>query len=310
MAESKTAVVAALAGNASLAVLKGISAAATGSAAMLAETFHSIADTGNQVLLLLGLRLAQRPADEAHRFGHGRNIYFWAFVVAVMLFTLGGAFAIWEAVQKLRHGGAHAPSIWSYVVLAGAFLFEAGSLTVALHSLREVKGDVPLGRFWRDNRDPTLTTVVLEDSAALLSLVVAAAGLLMSQLTGRAAWDAAASAIIGVLLILVALVLAFENYSLIIGESAPGDVQQRIARAIGTDASVARLVSLHTMHLAPDAVLVVARVKFRPDLRVSDIEASVERLEARIAPLAGAQTTRRMIVIEPAAGAADVSRAA
>src|SRR5690242_12975387 len=108
MAESKTAVVAALAGNASLAVLKGISAAATGSAAMLAETFHSIADTGNQVLLLLGLRLAQRPADEAHRFGHGRNIYFWAFVVAVMLFSLGGAFAIWEAVQKFRHGGVHA----------------------------------------------------------------------------------------------------------------------------------------------------------------------------------------------------------
>lgn len=310
MAESKTAVIAALAGNGSLAVLKGISAAVTGSAAMLAETFHSIADTGNQVLLLLGMRLAQRPPDEAHRFGHGRNVYFWAFVVAVMLFSLGGAFAIWEAVQKFRHGGEHASSIWSYAVLAGAFLFEAGSLAVALHSLRQVKGDVPLRRFWRDNRDPTLTTVVLEDSAALLSLVVAAAGLAMSHVTGSAAWDAAASATIGVLLIAVALLLAFENYSLIIGESAPADVQQRIADAIGAEPGVSRLVGLHTMHLGPDAVLVVARVQFRSDLHVADIEAAVERLEQRIAPLAGSETTRRMIVVEPAAGAADVSLAA
>jgi len=277
---------------------------------MLAETFHSIADTGNQILLLLGLRLARRPPDDAHRFGHGRNVYFWAFVVSVMLFTLGGAFAIWEAINKLRQGGVHATSLWSYVVLAGAFVFEAASLGVALHTLSEVRGAVPLRRFWRDNRDPTLTTVVLEDSAALLSLVVAAAGLFLSHATGRAVWDAAASATIGVLLIAVALLLAFENYSLIIGESAPGGVQQRIAAAIRGDASVKALVSLHTMHLGPDAVLVVARVAFRPDLSVAAVEAAVGRLEARIAPLAGAQTTPRMIVVEPAAPPSDIGAAA
>ena len=310
MAESRTAVIAALVGNTSLAVLKGISAAATGSAAMLAETFHSVADTGNQILLLLGLRLARRPPDDAHRFGHGRNVYFWAFVVSVMLFSLGGAFAIWEAIHKLAQGGAHATSMWSYVVLGGAFLFEAGSLGVALHALREVRGDVPLRQFWRDNRDPTLTTVVLEDSAALVSLVVAAVGLLLSHATGRAVWDAAASATIGVLLIAVALLLAFENYSLIIGESAPADVQNTMAEAIRSDPSVDGLASLHTMHLGPDAVLVVARVRFRPDLSVAAVERAVGRLEARIAPLAGSQTTPRMIVIEPAPPASDVGLAA
>ena len=310
MAESRTAVIAALAGNTSLAVLKGISAAATGSAAMLAETFHSIADTGNQLLLLLGLRLAERPPDDAHRFGHGRNIYFWAFVVALMLFSLGGAFSIWEAIDKFAHGAPHVSSGWSYIVLGGAFVFEAASLAVAVHALREVKGDVPLLRFWRDNRDPTLTTVVLEDSAALLSLVVAALGLLLSEQTGSAWWDAAASAVIGVMLIGVALVLALENYSLIIGESVPADVETRIAAAIGTDPAVKRLVSLHTMHLGPDAVLVVARVKFRPDVALPEIEAAVRRLEEHIAPLAGPQTTRRMIVIEPASDPADVDLAA
>lgn len=310
MAESRTAVIAALVGNTGLAVLKGVSAAATGSAAMLAETFHSVADTGNQLLLLLGLRLAHRPPDDAHRFGHGRNVYFWAFVVSIMLFTLGGAFAIWEAIHKLTQGGAHAPSIWSYVVLGGAFVFEAASLSVAVHSLRKVKGDVPLRRFWRDNRDPTLTTVVLEDSAALLSLLVAAAGLGLSHATGRATWDAAASATIGVLLIAVALLLAFENYSLIIGESAPSDVERRIAAVIRGDPSVHGLVSLHTMHLGPESVLVVARVTFRRDIAVAEIEAAVTRLERRIAPLAGSQTTARMIVIEPASPASDVDLAA
>ena len=300
MAESKTAVFAALAGNGALAILKGISAAATGSAAMLAETFHSIADTGNQLLLLLGLRLAGRAPDEERPFGHGRNVYFWAFVVSVMLFSLGGAFAIWEAVNKLLRGGTHDTSLWSFIVLGGAFVFEAGSLAVALHSVRRAKGDVPLPEFWRDNRDPTLTTVVLEDSAALLSLLVAGTGIWLSHATGNAVWDAAASGTIGVMLIAVALLLAFENYSLIIGESAPAGTEAAIRAALSSDPAVRQLISLHTMHLGPSAVLVVAQVKFRPEAALADVEAAVARLEARIAPLAGSDTTRRMVVIEPA----------
>jgi cation diffusion facilitator family transporter len=310
MAESKTAVIAALAGNAALAALKGVSAAATGSAAMLAETFHSIADTGNQLLLLLGMRLAQRPPDEARPFGHGRNVYFWAFVVSVMLFSLGGAFAIWEAIVKLRQGGEHATSAWTYGVLAGGFVFEAASLGVALHSFRKAKGVASLRKFWRDNRDPTLTTVILEDTAALFSLLVAATGIRLSEVTGDSVWDAAASGIIGVVLIAVALLLAAENYSLIIGESAAPEREARIRAAIESDAAVERLAGLYTTHLAPESVLVVAQVKFRPHVRLAELEAAVGRLEERVAPLAGSQTTRRMIVIEPAPAFRDRGMAA
>src|SRR6185436_18877906 len=139
MEESRTAVVAALLGNASLALLKGIAAAVTGSAAMLAETFHSIADTGNQVLLLVGMRLGRQPPDTVHPFGYGKNIYFWAFVVSAMLFTVGGAFSIWEGVHKLRAPSEHTASGWAFLVLAGAFVFESLSLAVATRALRRAK---------------------------------------------------------------------------------------------------------------------------------------------------------------------------
>jgi cation diffusion facilitator family transporter len=229
--ESRTAVLAALAGNLALAVLKGISAALTGSAAMLAETFHSVADTGNEILLLVGLRLGRRPPDAVHPFGYGKNVYFWAFVVSVMLFTVGGAFSIWEGVHKLRVPGEPGSLRWAFAVLAGAFVFESFSLAVAIRSLRRAKGDTPLGEFWVESRDPTLTTILLEDSSALLSIVLAAGGLTLGVLTGRSTWDALASLAIGLLLIAVAVVLALENYSLLLGEAAPRDVLARIAAA-------------------------------------------------------------------------------
>ena len=149
-AESKTAVVAALLGNAALAILKGIAAAVTGSAAMLAETCHSVADTGNQVLLMLGMRLSRRPPDALHPFGHGRDVYFWAFVVAMMLFSVAGAFSLWEAVGKLRHPTAHGSSfLMGYAVLGVAFVFEAMSLAVALHSLRKEMRARSVWRYFR-----------------------------------------------------------------------------------------------------------------------------------------------------------------
>jgi cation diffusion facilitator family transporter len=215
--ESRGAVLAALPGNGALAILKGIATVMTGSAAMLAETFHSVADTGNQVLLMLGLRLSRRPPDAAHPFGHGRDVYFWAFVVAMMLFSVGGAFSLWEGIDKFRHPTSHASFGVGYGVLGGAFVFEASSLGVALHVLRkEVRGR-SVWSYFRQSRDPTLTTVVLEDTAALTSIVIAAAGLALAQATGVSAWDAAASFLIGLVLIVVAIFLAIENYSLLIG---------------------------------------------------------------------------------------------
>ena len=184
MEESRIAVLAALLGNLALAIVKGISAAVTGSAAMMAETFHSCADTGNQVLLFIGMRRAARPPDEVHPFGYGKDIYFWSFVVAMMLFTVGGAFSIWEGIHKLRSPGAGQPLGWAFAVLAAAVVFEAISLGIAVRSLRRVKGDRSLREFVAENRDPTLVTVVLEDTSALVSLFLAAGGLALDGFNG------------------------------------------------------------------------------------------------------------------------------
>src|SRR5437868_13818168 len=297
--KSKTAVVAALIGNAALALLKGATAAMTGSAAMLAETFHSLADTGNQVLLFVGMRLSQRPPDRSHPFGYGMNTYFWAFVVSAMLFTVGGAFAIWEAVHKFLAPPAYVASPGAFFVLAGAFVFEAMSLGVALHSFRAERRGEPILRFMREARDPTLPTVLLEDSAALLSIVVAAAGLALAQLTAELRWDAAASAVIGLLLIAVASFLAYENYSLLLGEPATAEHEAAIRARLAADPAVRDVVSLSTMHLGPTAVLISARVAFRPELTTVQIEDAVERLEDAVrAAVPG--TRRSLIVIEPA----------
>ena len=296
--ESKTAVVAALVGNAALAMLKGVTAAMTGSAAMLAETFHSLADTGNQVLLFVGMRLSQRPPDRARPFGYGMNTYFWAFVVSAMLFTLGGAFSIWEAVHKFMRPAEHAASPAAFFVLAGAFVFEAMSLGVALHSVTRERRGLPLLRFMRETRDPTLPTVLLEDSAALLSILVAAAGLGLARLTAEPRWDAAASAAIGVILIAVASFLAYENYSLLLGEPAPAEQEDTIRARLAADPAVREVVSLSTMHLGPTTLLISAGVSFRAELNTAQIEDAVRRLEDAVR-VAVPGTRRRMIVIEP-----------
>jgi len=300
MAESKTAVTAALLGNAALAVMKGVAAASTGSAAMLAETFHSIADTGNQVLLFVGIRLSERPPNRAHGFGHGKDVYFWAFVMSLLFFSLGGAFSIWEGLHKLLGGGEHdGAAWWSYAVLAAGFLFESVSLAVAVRALIKAKGRKTLRGYWRDNRDPTIPTVVLEDTAALVSLVAAATGIWLSQVTGRPVWDAAASALIGVLLVGVAVVLALENYSLLIGEAAPATVEAKLRRLIREDDDVVDVLDLRTMHMGPDDILVAAGVKFRPHLTTAEIENAVVRLQGAIRKALDDATNGSLILIEP-----------
>jgi len=297
--ESKTAVAAALAGNTALMLLKAVAAATTGSAAMLAETFHSLADTGNQILLFVGMRLSERPPDRTHPFGYGMNTYFWAFVVSAMLFTLGGAFAIWEAVHKFMRPAENAASPAAFFVLAGAFVFEALSLAVALHSAHGARRGRPLLRFVRETRDPTLPTVLLEDSAALASIIVAVAGLGLTRMTGEPRWDAVASALIGLLLIAVATFLAYKNYSLLLGKPATAELEQTMRERLTADPAVRDFVSLQTMHLGPTAVLVSTRVWFRPELTAGEIEDAVRRLEDAVrTALPG--TRRSMIVIEPA----------
>jgi cation diffusion facilitator family transporter len=311
MAESKTAVVVALTGNAALAVLKGIAAAVTGSVAMLAESLHSIADTGNQILLFLGLRLADRPPDRAHPFGHGKNVYFWAFVVSMLLFSVGGAFAIWEAARKILQPGVHTASLrLTYGVLGAGFVFEFASFVIAYRSLQHEKGAATFVEYWRDTRDPTVLTVLLEDSAALSSLVVAAVGIGLHHVTGDPLWDALASGVIGLILIGVAVVLAFETYSLLIGEAAPADVEAKMLDAVIADQAVTGIVGLYTMHVGPRAILVVFEVRFRRDLTIPALEAAVRRIQDAVREAVAGATRARLVVIEPAPGDEAVGRAA
>lgn len=300
MAESRTAIAAAFVGNGALAVLKGVVAGLTGSSAMLAEMFHSIGDTGNQVLLFLGLRLSQRPPDRDHPFGHGKNVYFWGFVVAVMLFSLGGALSIWEGVKKITGGEAgHQSFFWAYVVLGGGFVFEAGSLFVAVRSFLRQKGSMTVRRYVAEQRDPTLLTVLMEDAAALLSLVIAAAGIFAAQQTGSAVWDGLASGLIGLMLIGVALLLAVENHSLLLGEAAASSTIQAIREAIDGERAIVRLTSLHTMHVGPDAVLVAIGAKFQDRIDVAQIERAVGRVHQQVDAELGRSTSHRLILVEP-----------
>jgi cation diffusion facilitator family transporter len=308
--ESKLAVAAALIGNAALAVLKATAAVFTGSASMLAETFHSAADTGNQALLFLGMRLAQRPPDERHPFGHGHDVYFWAFVVSMLLFALGGGFSIWEGVRHYLHPSERRSVRWAYGVLAGAILFEATSLAVAVHSLRRTKGRRSVLEYWRDSRDPTVITVVCEDSAALGGLFVALAGTALAQWSGNTVWDATASVVIGVILIGVAAFLAVENYSLLLGEAAPPHVVGTIHRVLAEERAVRAVRELRTIHLGPKSALIVASVRFAPDLDAAEVERVVARLRTRLAEALPDVTSPRLIVIEPAPPDASDQRAA
>jgi len=308
--ESRTAVVAALAGNLALVVLKATAAAITGSSAMFAETLHSLADTGDQALLLLGLRLAVRPPDARHPFGHGRNVFFWAFVVSGLLFGVGGVLSLWEAASAFRHPRQHEGFAWAYGVLAGALVFESASLSVALRSLLREKGTQAIRDYLRDARDPTILTVVCEDGAALMSIAIAAAGLALTQTTGSPAWDAVATVLIGTILIAVAVALAVDNYSLLIGETAPGDVETHIRTLAARDPAVETVAGLQTMHLGPISLLVALEIRFRPELHAGEVATAVERLEHAIR--AGLRPTpgRHVVLIEPVARGADTRGAA
>jgi cation diffusion facilitator family transporter len=300
---SRTAVYAALAGNAAIAVLKGVVAVLTGSSAMLAEMFHSIADTGNQGLLLLGMRLSKRAPDQEHPFGHGMNAYFWGLVVSMMLFTVGGGFSIWEAVRTFLHGEHSGEDFsWAYAVLAGSAVFEGASFVFAVRSVRrQMDPGESFGKFWRDSRDPALMTVLLEDGAALMSLGFAAAGLVLTQVTRNVLWDGVASAAIGIVLLAVAVALAYENHSMLIGQSAPRDVEQRVRGIVNQHgATVERLIFLHTMQLGPHAILLALGARFSRHLTAPEIERAVEGLHHAIDEGLGSDTTPRLILIEPA----------
>lgn len=293
---SRRAVMTALVANLLIAVTKFVGYAVTGAASLLAEAVHSVADTGNQALLLLGGARARRAPTREHPFGYGRERYFWAFVVSMILFTLGALFAIYEGIDKLRHPHALTSPMWAVGILVTAVGFEAYAFWNAFREAEKVRGDRSWWSFLRRTKNPELPVVLLEDSGALLGLVFALIGVGLAIYTGDPRFDAVGSIVIGVLLGVIAVFLAVEMKSLLIGESAGHGERAEIVTAIQADPAVQRLIHLRTQHLGPEELLVAAKVGLAPDSSLAEVAANIDRIEAAIrARVAHA----RVIYIEP-----------
>jgi cation diffusion facilitator family transporter len=282
-ADSRRVVLAALAGNIAIAVCKFAAAYASRSAAMLAEAVHSLADTGNQGLLLVGMSLAARPASERFPFGRASERYFWPFVVALLLFSVGGAFAIFDGVNQLVHPRPSGHDrTWSYVVLVLSLALEAASFREALVEFRKLAAGQTIREALFEARDPTVPLVLAEDATALVGLTLALLAIGLSGLTGQDFWDPIGSVVIGVLLCAVALVLARITHGLLIGESATAADQALVIELTKGVAGVDAVTQLLTMHLGPDVVLLALKIAFRPTLTVEEVEAVTNRVEDAI----------------------------
>ncbi len=281
-AGSKHVVIAALLGNSLIAATKFAASVYTGSSAMLSEGIHSLVDTCNQALLLYGMKRASRPADDNYPFGYTREIYFWAFVVAVMIFGVGAGAAIYEGVDKLRNPAQIENAYVNYIVLGVAFVFEAGAWWVAFREFKQRKGSLGYFEAVRRSKDPTVFTVLFEDTAAMLGIIVAFGGIWLGQVTGAAWLDGAASVVIGVILAVTAALLAYECKGLLVGESAAKPVVESLralARNHSNDATVNELL---TMQLGPEDVLVTMSLDFASGLSADDVERLVSELESKI----------------------------
>jgi cation diffusion facilitator family transporter len=292
--------VAALAANLGIAVTKFIAFFLTQSSAMLAEAIHSVADSGNQGLLLLGGKKAKRDATPNHPFGFGRERYIYAFVVAVVLFFVGGIFALYEAWHKFQD--PHPIESWQWVpvvVLSVAIGLESFSFRTAIHETAKIKGDATWVQFVRHSRIPELPVILLEDLAALIGLVFAFFGVVLTLITHNGIWDAVGSAAIGLLLIVVAGVLAVEMKSLLVGEAATPDQVRAIEQAIRAGDEVADIVHMRTVHLGPEELLVAVKFAVNHDETAAEVARGIDAVEARIR---AAVPIARVIYLEPAIG--------
>ncbi len=279
---SKMVIYAALIGNSLIAVTKFAAASWTGSSAMLSEGIHSLVDTGNQGLLLYGLRRANRPADDTHPFGYGTEIYFWAFVVAILIFAVGAGVSIYEGVNKILHPHPMEDPIVNYVVLILAMIFEAGAWWMAYKEFRKTKGRLGWMEAVRLSKDPTVFTVLFEDSAAMAGLIVAFVGIMIAQYTGLDWVDGATSVVIGLILATAAIVLAIETKGLLIGESASTETTKSIRGLVEATPTIRAVNELRTMHLGPNDILLGLSIDFEDNLTAGKVEESIYALERAI----------------------------
>ncbi len=281
-ASSKKVIFAALAGNSLIAVSKFIAASLTGSSAMFSEAVHSVVDTGNQGLLLYGLKRSQRPADDRHPFGYGGEIYFWAFMVAVLIFGVGAGISFYEGVHKIQHPTPLTSPIINYIVLGMALVFEGAATWVAFKEFNKVRGKRSLITAVRDSKDPSLFTVLFEDSAAILGLLVALGGTILSAEFGLLVFDGVASVVIGCILAAAAIFLAIECKSLLVGEAARPELQLGVRHILETTPEVEKIITFATLHLGPQDVLVAADLAFSADLDTAHLKACIAQMEQKI----------------------------
>jgi len=297
---SKIAVIAAIAGNLTIAVIKFIAAAVTGSSAMISEGIHSVVDTGNGALILLGMKRAKQPADETHPFGHGKSLYFWTHIVAISIFGIGGGMSVYEGISHMMSVDPAAQMgdpIVAYIVLGISFLVEGGSFTVALKQFQLARGGMGSWQFIRQTKDPSLYTVVLEDSAAMLGLVFAFLGIFFGHLFNNPYLDGAASVAIGLLLMSVAGILASRTMGLLLGEGvSPGELKD-IRQRVESDPTVERAGDILTMYMGPHDMLVNMGVCFTRGTTAEQMHEAIHRIETDLRS-AYPQTTRVYIEVE------------
>jgi cation diffusion facilitator family transporter len=279
---SKKIIIAALIGNVLISITKFVAASMTGSSAMLSEGIHSIVDTGNQILLLYGLKRAAQPASPQFPFGHGKEIYLWSFVVAILIFAVGAGISIYEGIDHIRHPSTlHDPTI-NYIVLGLAMIFEGGALYFALTEFNKVRGPYSYVEAVQRGKDPSMFVVLFEDCAAMLGLFVALAGIILAQITGNSLWDGVASVIIGLILAFTAIWLAHETKSLLIGEGANKDIVEGIRSIASKQESIKKINEVLTLHMGPEFILVNMSISFKSHLPVGNIEKTIEIITKEI----------------------------
>ena len=281
-ASSKKVILAALIGNSLIAITKFIAATLTGSSAMLSEGIHSLVDTGNQVLLLHGLKRAQRPPDERFPFGHGKEIYFWSFVVAILIFAVGAGVSIYEGILHILHPTELTNPIINYIVLGLAIIFEGFAFYFALTEFRKQKGRLGYIQAVKRGKDPSIFVVLFEDSAAMLGLLVALAGVYYTDTTGQGWYDGLASVIVGLILAGTAIWLAIETKSLLIGEGADKATVRGIRALADSKPGVRHVNEILTLHMGPDFILVTISIDFEDQLATTEMERVISEIDSEI----------------------------
>jgi cation diffusion facilitator family transporter len=280
--EAKTAVVAAIFGNLAIATTKFFAAAYSGSSAMLSEAIHSLVDTGNGALILLGLRNSRKPPDAEHPFGHGRELYFWTLMVGVLIFGVGGGMSVYEGLTHLLHPAQSERANLNYIVLGVSAVFESTSWYFGWKAFSKERRGRGILQVIHNTKDPTSFSVLLEDSAALAGLVVAMVGIFLSQWLRQPYFDGGASIVIGILLCTIATVMVYESRGLLIGEGVDRQTLKGLRAIVEDDKDVAHVKHLHTIYQSPNSVLLVIELRFKDSISAVDVRAAVRRLETNI----------------------------